>query len=153
MAYTIVGSEYLEIDGVPLSTTAWVVTNDWVLWEPAPLRGDDVVIPGAAGALAQPRRRDADKRSLELSIVGHLNWNNVRQWDVRIGLWGNIDHLRTNLTAVPATADSTRTATLHLPTGATKTASVHVLELRFAGKGPDLAVGQLTLSLPAGQFA
>lgn len=153
MSYTILGDEYLQIDAVPLSTPAWVLTNHWVLWEPAPLRGDDVKIPGADGVLAQRRRVDTDKKSLELAIVGDVDWAGVKQWDVRYGLWRNIDHLRTNLAAVPGTTASTRSATLHLPPPATTlTATVHVEQLRFAGNGPGLAIAQLTLSLPAGAF-
>lgn len=155
MAYVIVGDEYLEIDGVPLSTPAWVVTDHAELWGTADVRGDDVLIPGAAGVLPFPRRPTVTQVDLELVVLGHVDWAGVKQWDVRYGLNRNVAHLRTNVASQPATADGTRSATLHLPAGAspaTLTGSVHVLRLRFTGNGPDVAVGQLSLSIPGGML-
>lgn len=155
MPYVVTAAEYLEIDGVPLSTPAWVTSDMDDLWGSADVRGDDVVIPGAAGALAQPRRRTATKATVELQVMGDTDWEGGAYANPAAGLATNCAHLLA-LTDPPGTTDGTRTAILHFPTGApvaTKTGPVHVLRLRLSRKSRDFAIGQLELSIPAGALA
>lgn len=152
MAYAIPTDEYVEIDGVPLTTAAWTLVDHAELWGSPEVRGGDVIIPGAAGVLPQRRRPTVTRVDLELAIVGDVSWDGAPEPDVRVGLARNVDHLRA-LTAAPGTPDGTRLAVLHLPAGhtpATRSGRVHVERLRVAGRGRPMAIGQLTVSIPAG---
>jgi hypothetical protein len=154
--YTIIGTEYLVIDDVPLSTPAWVITDHAALWGAGDMRGEDIIIPGAAGVLPRQRRPTVTKVDLELWIVGHVDWNNVAQANERAGLARNVNHLMTNVAAQPGTPAGTRSAVLHMPPGstpATLSGPVHVEQFRLAGRGPGAALAQLTLSIPAGALA
>lgn len=154
MAYVITSPEYLEIDGVPLSTPGWYTTNMDDIWASAEVRGEDLLIPGAAGVRPYPRRATVTKATVELAVVGDTGPDGAAQ-DPRAGLAANCDALRALTTTTGVAPDGTRPAILHLAPGApvtTRTANVHVLRIRFARNGPNFATGQLELSIPAGVF-
>lgn len=126
MAYLINSGEYLDIAGVPLQTPAWTLTNLQELWSGPQTRGSDRLIPGAAGIRSYRRRATATTRPLALVIFGEWKWDGTAHTSPRVGLQDNISHLKTNLSDPTVANPGTRTATLHLPSGATKTGAVTV---------------------------
>lgn len=152
MAYLITAAEYVDIDGLPLDTPAWTTSNASDLWSSPDLRGSDVIIPGALGVLAQPRRPTVTKATIELDIVGDTDPEGFPYTNTALGLTLNLAVLRA-LADPPATVDGTRTLTLHLPPGAataTRSGPAHVERIRLARDGRLHATGQIELSLPKG---
>lgn len=153
MAYVITSPEYVEIDGMPLSTPAWTTTQMDDLWGSPDVRGSDVLMPGAIGVRPHRRRPTVTPATIELAVVGDLAPDGTPYSSTRAGLATNCDLLR-HLTGSDGVAeDGTRQATLHLAPGSpvtTRAGRVHVLRLRIARNGDNLAVAQLELSIPAG---
>jgi hypothetical protein len=151
MAYVITSPEWLEIDGVPLSTPAWETTDASDLWGSANVRGEDLIIPGAAGVRPYPRRPTVTPATVELAVVGDTALS-----DQRAGLAANCALLETLVGPNGVDADGTRLAVLHYAPGGPATdrrGRVHVLRIRFARKGPNFATAQMELSMPAGALA
>ena len=156
VAYTITSPEWLEIDGVPLSTPAWETTEASDLWSSPEVRGTDLVIPGAAGVRPYPRRPTVTPVTIELAIVGDVRWDGARHDDPRAGLAINCAHLEALTDPLTTATDGTRLAVLHYAQDTpwdTRQGRVHVLRLRIARNGPMFATGQLELSIPAGALA
>lgn len=144
--------EYLDIDGVALAIDgAWEWLDLSPLWEGADKRGSDRLVPGATGVVPYPRRATVSRRAINGYIYGFKDYNGVAFSDVRVGLEANIAFLQENIEEPPnPLGDGTRLATLHLPSGATKTGDVHVEKLRIAAFGPAAAKAVLELSIPSG---
>lgn len=154
MTYAVNSPEYVEIDGVPLQTPAWTTTNLWELWSGPDTRGQDVVIPGAAGVLAYRRRATVTRRALALVIFGEWKWDGTANTDPRAGLEANVAHLRVNVTDPTLDNPGTRTATLHLPSGATVTGPVTVEGFTLGGDmGEYACTAVLDLSVTLGALA
>lgn len=126
MAYLINSAEYVDIDGVPLQTPAWTLTNLEALWAGPATRGQDRVIPGAAGVRSYRRRPTVTRQALALVIFGEWDWAGTYNPNPRLGLEANVDHLRANVTDPILDNPGTRIATLHLPSGATRTGAITV---------------------------
>lgn len=153
MAYDINSSEYLTIDGVPLQCAGWTHTNLWEMWSGPATRGTDRIIPGAVGILSKPRRATARRVQLAVTIFGDRAWDGTPYVDPRVGLWTNVDHLRTNVTDPVTTGDGTRTAVLYLPDGSTVTGSVTV-EAFTLGEGYGVAIpSTIDITIPAGALS
>jgi hypothetical protein len=148
MAFVITSPEWLEIDGIPLSTPAWETADMSDLLSSPEVRGDDILVPYGDGVRPYPRRPTVTPASIELQIVGDTAPDGTATANPREGLQVNCAILAT-LADRPAVADGTRLATLHL-VGAVRSARVHVLRIRFARTGPNYATGQLELSIPSG---
>lgn len=156
MAYVITSPEWLEIDGVPLSTPAWETTEASELWSSGDVRGNDLIIPGAAGVRPYPRRPTVTPATIELSVVGDTAPDGTAQPEPRAGLAANCALLEALVGPNGIDADGTRLAVLHYAPGGPapdRRGRVHVLRVRFARQGPDYATGQLELSIPAGALA
>lgn len=147
---TITAAEYLEIDGVPLFTYGWETVDLSELWAGGDVRGTDRLIPGAAGVRPYPRRTTVSIRSVPMVVYGHTDADGVPYADVRAGLEANLDFLRANVTDPTNVGDGTRTATLHLPSGATRTGDVHVVGFSLSPVGPAAVRAVLSLSIPGG---
>jgi hypothetical protein len=155
VAYVVTNPEYLELAGVPLSTPGWEMTDASDLWASAEVRGGDLVIPGATGVRPYRRRPTVTKATVELAVFGDTSWDGTAYPSVRAGLATNCRHLEA-LAQSPATTDGTVLAVLHYAPGAPapdRRGPVHVLRVRFARIGPNLATGQVELSIPAGALA
>lgn len=126
MPYVITADEYVSIGDVPLATPAWVLENLFELWQGPETRGQDRILPGAAGVRPYRRRATVTRRSLQLSIFGDVDWEGNANADWRVGLQENIDHLRANVTDPIVTGDGTRELDLHMPDGDVRSALVHV---------------------------
>lgn len=126
MPTVITQDEYVTIASVPLSTPAWELENLFELWQGPDTRGQDRILPGAAGVRPYRRRATVSRRSLQLAIFGDLNWEGTPYSDWRIGLQTNIDYLRTNVTDPNVTGDGTRQLDVHFADGDVRSASIHV---------------------------
>jgi hypothetical protein len=149
-------SEWLDIDGTPLATPAWEVPAGGLLGliQGPDVRGSDRLIPGVAGVRRYKRRATVSKRSVPLVIWGTFDLEGVAHADHAEGLVANIDYLRANVADPIGTGDGTRTATLHLKDGSTRTGPVHVETMELGGDSEDAYVrAVLNLSLPLGALA
>jgi hypothetical protein len=126
MAYTIIFPHHLEIDGVPLSTPAWEHLNLQLLYSLASTRGENRVMPGAAGRRALPWRADETMRTLTMIVTGNHHWDGTANADPIAGLWANVAHLVTNVGGYPATPDGTRTAVIKRPGAPDRVATIQV---------------------------
>lgn len=151
---TITASEYLTINSVPLATPAWKTVDVAPLFDSAPQRGENRVVPHANGRVAYLRRNDEWPIQLNLVIFGAYDQNGVLASNKRLQLLTNIEYLKTNVVAPTGTGDGTRTAVWTQAGGTTKTAPVHVLRLTCAQIVPGSASVRAVLELvvPAGQF-
>lgn len=153
MPYEIRFDHHLEIDGVPLSTPAWEHLDIQALYAGPVTRGENRVMPGAAGQRALPWRRDLTMRTLTLAIFGDVTWEGVANDDAVDGLWANIAHLTTNIVDTPPTPDCTRTAVIKRAghTDLTATIQVRGFEILEA-YGPSSVSASLDIALMAGRF-
>lgn len=150
--YVITQTEYLTLNGVPLSTPAWELLNLYVLWGGPGTRGQDVVIPHAGGVRSYPRRAAATRVTLELDITGHTDWAGLAYASPRAGLWANVAHLRTNATDPRTGGDGTVTASLTKPDGSQVSGPVTVEALVVDGSqtGPNHLKATIDVTLAAG---
>lgn len=146
-------AEYLTIDGVPIPCPAWEAKSLLPLWQGPDVRGSDRRIPGAAGVKPYRRRADVSTRTLELVIYGFEDPDGNPNADVREGLEANVFYFRSTIADPTGAGDGTRTAVLHLPSGATKTGPVHVVSFDLGELGPTSVRATLDLSLPEGALS
>ena len=154
MAYVINFEHHLEIDGVPLSTPAWEHLNIGALYSGPGVRGENRVLPGAAGRRALPWRPDETMRTLTLAIFGARSWDGTLNADPVAGLWANVAHLHDFVVANPLNAGSTRTATLKRPGSADLAATIQVrgFEIDDEPYSPGDIAGRLDIALVEGAF-
>lgn len=152
MPDVITATEYLEIASTPLATPAWRILDLTSLWDSAPLRGDDLTLPGANGVRPYARQIDAGRVALPMVIWGDRNRENTAYGNVRTGLLTNMEALHAAI-VTPAGGDGTRTAVWHQADGGTQTAPVTVLGLVVRKLSPRAVSATLQLSIPQGRFA
>jgi hypothetical protein len=149
MPYVVNRDVYVEINAVPLATDAWECLNPLELHKPAARRGQDRLIPGAAGVRAKTRRADVTRRQLQLVVTGKYMWDGTLHANSEVGVVANLDHLAANL--FDAQGDPV-TATVHLPDATTVTGSVQVESLDWEFHGYDATV-TIDITIPAGALA
>ena len=143
-------TEYFELDGVGFY--GWVdVLNLEVLWQYAPKRGGNTLIPGADGRRAHARRLEETEETLQLVIVGTAETDGDPAGDVRVTLLRNVRYLQA-LEAIPDNVDSTRTGRLYLPDGESVSGPVQVGRATFAGAGAGALKATLPITIPAGML-
>jgi hypothetical protein len=154
MAYQIRFSHHLEIDGVPLSTPAWEHQNIQTLYSGAAVRGENRVLPGAAGRRALPWRPDETMRTLTLAIFGDLSWDGTVNADPEAGLWANVAHIQTFIVNNPLNAGSTRTAVIKRPPGPDLVATIQVrgFEIDDESYSPAAIAASMDIALLSGAF-
>lgn len=113
-------------------------------------RGENVTIPGAAGKVARKKRRDEKTFVLPMVLSGQHSMTGIENQDVVAGLLTN-QILLTSYLAPPASPNTTRSASLLLPTGVTRLAEVQCA-LEFVKRGADYMLVMLLLTVPAGRF-
>lgn len=154
----------MTIDGFSMNRPAFAIIGDergvggYVqLWADFDVRGQDRLLPGATGVIAYPRRMTVRRMDFRLIVVGDVNQAGGSVSDSREGLEANLKYIRANLLAPVATTTGTRTAILTLPSGATRTAEIHVLGVVTQSYGLSecgaIWVGTLQISIPFGRFA
>lgn len=147
----------LTIGGVDLNGPAWDIPDLTPLWIEATQRGEDRLIPGAIGVLAYRRRLTVTEHSLAMVIIGDMDRTGNPVADAWVGLQDNIEYLRANVVDPTNLTDGTRTGVLVMPSGATRTADVHVTGMRLSDlSGADGVFTSinavLMLSIPTGRF-
>lgn len=144
--------EWLDIDGTPLATPAWEVIAGGLLplLQGPDVRGSDRLLPGVPGVIAYKRRATVTKRVIPLVIFADTDVEGEPYADSMEGLVANIDYLRANVSDPTGVGDGTRTATLHLKDGSTRSGPVHVEALELGGDDDQGVRAVLQLSLPEG---
>jgi hypothetical protein len=152
----------LEIDGVPMLGPAWTLTDLTPLWGQVDVRGSDLILPMASGRRANQRRIDATEHSLQLIICGETDQDGDLWPNPWIGLEENLAFLRTNVVDPTGVGNGTLPAVLTMPSGDTRTADIHVLDLRqgavdagtsgLSGNSTTAFYATLEISIPAGRF-
>lgn len=150
---------YFELDGVLSHTPGWRVANTLELAKPARLRGTKPrVIPGAAGAIPMPLRRDATERVLNVHVYGRADGYGTPYPAEIDGLQVNLAYLARAWAAPPA-GDGTRQCTLYRtgpwPDGGMTVLSgpVQVLDMDWdSAEMPVAANMVIRLLLPAGEL-
>lgn len=154
MPVVVTASEYLTVNGVILATPAWRVLDLSALLDETDLRGDDWIIPGAAGQLPQRRTRDRSRRTFPFAVFGEQDQNGGSYANPRVGLVANVEYLRANLGVATVSAAGTVTAVWTRPDASTKSAAVHVYGPIGGRKlSPTTLLTTIDLSVPAGVFA
>jgi hypothetical protein len=142
----------LTIDGVPMRCPAWAVLDLTDLWLPASVRGNNRIVPGAAGVIANPKRKTITRRSLVLAITGGFDLDGNENANPWVGLRDNIAYLVANVIDPPALPAVTRSAVLSLPDASTATADVQVFDLQLVHKVDAVGTWTFELEIPAGEF-
>jgi len=144
----------LTINSIVMNGPAWDITDLTELWHVIEQRGEDRVLPGAAGVIPYQRRETVTRIDLELVIVGSVNQSGTPFDNVITGLRTNIDTLMTSVVNPPGSGGGTRAASLTVPGASTRTSNVHVVGLRRTSMLLDPAnlraawEGILQLSIP-----
>ncbi len=141
----------LQLGEVSMNRSAWAVLNVATLWEPAPPRGENLLVPFRPGRLQLPRIRDERTGSLQILVVGTVDLNGDPTLDPHVGLEQNIDWLNENLFAYAETMDPFD-AVLTMPSGAQKGGP---LQLGVVQYGWDVSIAvtlTVEFTLPEGQL-
>lgn len=140
----------LTIGSTSMNNKAWASLNNFVLWQPAPRRGSNLLIGGRAGRIAFERRKDESQRTLEVLIIGDCNTVGTPHASREAGLWTNVSALRSSIFAW---SGSSVTATLALPGGGSISGPVQLVEAEFGETGVAGALtATITLDLPNGEL-
>lgn len=143
----------LTIDGVSMHTDAWTIVDLTNLWFGGDVRGQDRLIPGVAGVIPYRRRTTVTTYSLPMVIIGDVDQTGTPYSDIWEGLESNINYLRSNVVDPTNTGDGTRSATLLMPSGSSRTADIHVLRLALGTVSRGVMRATLDISIPSGCFA
>jgi hypothetical protein len=148
----------LTINSIVLNSRAWDIPDLTALWADMDVDGDDVSLPGADGVVPHQRFLSAMRVPLPMVISGDCDPAGVDYANAWVGLETNLATLKSGLLLPTGTGDGTLPATLTMPSGATRTADVHVLGLRHGASQGTVTLharmrAVLQLSIPAGQFA
>lgn len=147
----------LTIGGVLLNCPAWDIPDLTTLWIEAAQRGDDRLIPGVAGVIPYRRRLTTTEHTLAMVIVGDSTSGGVLVTNAWQGLEANVGYLRDYVVDPTNIGDGTRFAILTLPSGAVRTANIHVTGMRVSSaEGADglftVLNAAMTISIPTGRF-
>lgn len=140
-----------DIDGQDMSGPAWQPLNLEQLWLPAPNRVRNRVVPGVAGSTAFRPRVAERAVDIQLIIAGDVNQSGTPNGDETEGFTDNIDTITTNVVDPPTAPTKTRTSTLTMPDGTTRTAEIQVVGFSYEPIGNNMARGVLSIVIPAGE--
>ena len=143
----------LEINGLSMHTAAWTVVDVTNLWMGADIRGGDRILPTTPGVIPYRRRMTVTQYSLPMVIIGDYDYLGVKYADIWEGLEANIDQLRAWVVDPTNVGDGTLPASLTMPSGAVRTADIHVLRLALGVVTNARMRATLDISVPQGVFA
>lgn len=153
----------LTIGGISMNRAAWAVVGDeqgagglLPMWFQTEQRGQDRLLPGAAGVIAYKRRETVTRHDLRILVVGDVDQAGAAVVNAAEGLAANLAYLESNVVQPTNLTDGTRAATLTVPGLAQRSANIHVLGLvtqtyRLNSTG-SLFIGTLQISIPSGRF-
>lgn len=148
---TATRSEYISIDGVPLTTAAWETEDASAILNGPGTRGSDLRVPTRAGSIA--RRRTLEPREISIPIVvnGWYDSDGGTHADPRIGLVENLDELKQHLSPQYTTLAGTRTLLWLNDNGVYREAEVHVSPaINVQAVGPYAARVVVNATIPGG---
>ena len=150
----------LTLNDIPMKTRAWTCPDLTPLWMPSAIRGADRLLPGASGVIPYRRRKTVTQYSLDFRVAGISTMSGVVTTGTGNGseefqqLEYNLNYLRQNVID-PRTfpnLDGTVPGVLTMPSGAIRTANVHVLGFTVNARVSHILQGVLDISIPAGGF-
>lgn len=141
----------LALGEVSLNTPAWAVLNVASLWEPAPIRRENIAIPFRRGKLAVPGIMDERSDSLLILVVGTCDQDGDPTSDPHVGLEQNIEWLKSNLFTYATVVDSFD-AVLTLPSGAQKGGPLQLGTARFGWEVGIAVTITVDYTLPDGEL-
>jgi len=154
----------LTLNGIPMKTYAWTCPDLTPLWMPSAIRGQDRILPGASGVIAYRRRRTVTQYALDFRVagiadmygapvtgVGSVSGNGPEEFEQ---LEYNLNYLRQNVIdpRTDPNPDGTVPGVLTMPSGAVRTADVHVLGFTVNARVSHVLQGILDISIPQGGF-
>lgn len=152
----------LVIGGISMNRPAWMVGADekgdgglFQLITEIEQRGDDRILPSAAGVIPFPRRITRSEHRLRLVIVGDVDSAGTPVADHSAGLDANLAYILTNVVAPVVSATGTRASTYTTVGGRSLTADIHATGIRqkeYALGQNAIWIGELVVSVPAGVF-
>ena len=148
MSYLVTATEYITIDGVPLSTPAWTTTDLTELLDGPENRGSNLVIPRRPGAIFRAKIRDSKIVNIPIVIFGDRDAENNVHADPRQGLIDNINALKAAL-FMPS-FPSARLLTYYRASGNVEATCQTTPKLDISPIGPTTARGVLTIEIPSG---
>lgn len=150
----------LTLNGIPMKTRAWTCPDLTPLWLPASVRGQDRILPGANGVIPHRRRRTVTQYALDFRVAGISDMHGVITTGSGNGpaefeqLELNLAYLRANVLdpRISPNLDGTVPGVLTMPSGAIRTADVHVLGFTVNVRVSHVLQGTLDISIPSGGF-
>lgn len=147
---TPTAAEYLEIDGLALSTAAWSTEDIAGLLDGPSVRGQDLLNPARSGEIARRRTLAARTAVIPLVVNGVYDSDGDEHADPRAGLLANLDELKAKLLPLFTSTAGTRTLRWVRP-GSVRTAQVHVNPaVQTAALGPHAARLVVEITIPGG---
>lgn len=140
-----INSVLMHVDG------AWNVLNPQVLWLPTAEKGENRKKPRARGRRPNPWRTDESTYSLNMVIDGTFDVGaNAYSTSPWVGLQHNIEYLWDNVVIPPDSPTTTRSLTLGMPDGDTRTGSCQPKHLETEPTESPLFTAVLTVYVPGG---
>lgn len=142
----------LKVGTVSLSGPAWAVLNIGSLWEPAPTRGENILIPFMEGRFTTGRTRDERSDSLQLLIVGTCDPTGEPTPDPHVGLEENVMWLNDNLFDY-ADVRYPLEVELTLPSGAKREGIIQIGTVKYGWEVGVAVTATVDYTLPYGRLA
>ena len=142
----------LTINGVEMMGVAWQMLDLKVLWEPGKQRGTNRLLPGTSGVKAYRKRVTETPYSMPMVITGFVDRSGAAQANPYAGLENNVSYLRSNVVDPTNVGDGTRASVLTMPSGATRSANIHVMGLVLGNQAGPIVLATLEIEIPAGVY-
>jgi hypothetical protein len=156
----------LTLGGVSMNRPAWMISADqngngglFQILTNVDVRGQDRLLPGAAGVIPYRRRVTASSLTFRLVVTGDVDETGAENADATAGLVDNLEYLWDNVVVPVASSTGTRAAVWTPPNSSARTANVHVVRMnpvQYAfqqNASNSIWVGTLEISVPTGRFA
>ena len=146
-------SEYIEIDGTPLTTPAWIMNDITELYSGVSLRGQDSIVPYKQGSYARLKVIESKVVNIPMTFYGDKDLDGNATADIRTGLRDNIDAFKELVVGQTYSGDNTgqRDLVVQLPDGSTRSSKISVQpDLQLTQVGVGVAKGVLTFTLMDG---
>jgi hypothetical protein len=150
MSYVTTATEYIDIDGVPMATPAWIATDLSELNDGPENRGENLIIPRRPGTIFRSKIRDAKIVNIPIVIFGDRDAEGNTHADPRRGLIDNINALKKALTTPNTPNDNARLLTYHRASGDVEALVQTSPKLDISPIGPTAASAVITIEIPAG---